>query len=630
LTGARLDAPTVDRRLDDCLSVRGGALFFEECSTDELAHRFGTPLHVVSESQLLRNVDRFRSEFGTRWPGELLLLPSLKANPSLALRHVLNRAGVGCDAFGPGELEAALRTGTDPALISLNGPMKGDALLERAVQAGAMITLDSRDELPRILAAARRLGRRATVRVRVRPDLAGFDRPSEMSPEGLSIRGAVQRYKAGIPTDDLLSLAVADLLDPALDLAGVHFHIGRQSADPAVWAGAVDALCELLARLHKLWSGWTPRQLDVGGGFPAPRDPFGRRSPLRADAAAEAPGVDRYAEAICPGLVTRLEELGIEPGRVRLELEPGRALYADAGIHLATVRNVKHQTEPEALIWVETDTSDSYLPDVNLELNRWTCLPVRAWLDPPVLRADVTGRTCALDVLVADAVLPPVEPGDVLAFLDTGAYQDATAANFNALGRPGTVLVSGDRAELIRRHETVDDVFARDLIPARLLDHQESEAGDEGWRVNGIDHASVSCADLDRSLHFYCDLLGIAVRARGEAEGAEFEVSGISEPQVRWADLVLPGGHVLELVEYVRPRGRPVHPEPNDPGATHISLRVADADAAHRRLRDAGVAVRGEPVTIDTPGAWSGARVFYSADPDGVTVEVIQPAPVSS
>jgi diaminopimelate decarboxylase len=610
--------------------VRGGTLFVEECSADELAHRFGTPLHVISEGQLLRNVERFRSEFGTGWPGELLLLPSLKANPALALRRVLNRAGVGCDVFGPGELEAVMRTGTDPALISLNGPMKGDALLERAVQAGAMITLDSRDELPRILTAARRLGRRATVRLRVRPDLAGFDQPSEMSPEGLSIRGAVQRYKAGIPTNDLFSLAVADVLDPALDLAGVHFHIGRQSADPAVWTGAVDALCELLARLRELWSGWTPRQLDVGGGFPTPRDPFGRRSPVRADAASEAPGLDRYAEAICPRLATRLEELGIEPGRVRLELEPGRALYADAGIHLATVRNIKCQVEPEKLVWVETDTSDSYLPDVNLELNRWTCLPVRARLDPPVLRADVTGRTCALDVLVADAVLPPVEPGDVLAFLDTGAYQDATASNFNALGRPGTVLVSGDRAELIRRHETVDDVFARDLIPARLLDHQESEAGEEGWRVNGIDHASVSCADLDRSLHFYCDILGLAVRARGEAEGAEFEVSGISEPQVRWADLVLPGGHVLELIEYVCPRGWPVRPEPNDPGATHISLRVADADAAHRRLCDAGVAVRGEPVTIGTPGAWSGARVFYCADPDGVTVEVIQPAPVSS
>jgi catechol 2,3-dioxygenase-like lactoylglutathione lyase family enzyme len=439
----------------------------------------------------------------------------------------------------------------------------------------------------------------------------------------------VQRYKAGIPTEDLLALPRGDVLDPALDLAGVHFHIGRHSADPTVWAGAVDALAELLARLRELWPDWAPRQLDIGGGFPTPRDPFGRRSPVRADAADEAPGLDRYAAAICARLVSRLEGLGIDPGQVRLELEPGRSLYADAGIHLATVRNVKRQTEPEPLVWVETDTSDSYLPDVNLELNRWTCLPVRTPLDPPALQADITGRTCALDVLVADAALPPVEVGDVLAFLDTGAYQDATASNFNALGRPGTVLVNGDEAELIRRHETVEDVFARDLIPPRLLD-AEPETGAQGWRVTGIDHASVTCADLDRSLGFYCELLGLELRARGEAEGAEFEASGISEPQVRWADLLLPGGQVLELIEYVRPRGRPVRPAPNDPGATHISLRVADADAAHRRLRDAGVPLRGEPITIDAAGAWRGARVFYCADPDGVTIEVIQPAAVSS
>ena len=83
---------------------------------------------------------------------------------------------------------------------------------------------------------------------------------------------------------------------------------------------------------------------------------------------------------------------------------------------------------------------------------------------------------------------------------------------------------------------------------------------------------------------------------------------------------------MLELIEYVEPRGAPSRPQPNDPGATHISLRVADADAVHSRLRDAGVAVGGGPTRIDSPGAWKGARVFYSSDPDGVTVELIQPA----
>jgi len=612
-------------RIDDALTVRERELWIEGCGVRELAERFGTPLHVVSEDQLLRNVRSFRAAFAERWPGEVLLLPSIKANPALALRRLLTLEGTGCDVFGPGELEAALRTGTNPEWISLNGPMKTAPLLERAIAAGVGITLDSKAELGRTAAAAARLGRRARIRLRVRPDLAGLDQPSEMSPERTTVRAAVQRYKAGIPTEDLLGFTADELRDPCLELTGLHLHLGRHSSDPAMWAAAVDGLADLLAELRERWDGWLPRELDLGGGFPAPRDPFGRLLPQRADAPPRSPGADAYAAAICPRLEARLEALGCRPATVRLDLEPGRALYADAGIHLATVGNIKRQREPVPLTWVETDSSDSYLPDVNLEHNRWSCLPARDPLAETGVVADITGRTCALDVIVPAARIPTVEPGEVLAFLDTGAYQDAAAANFNALPRPGTVLVRGDEAELIRRHETIEDVFARDVIPARL---RGEDVGDgAGWRATGLDHVSVTCSDLESSLAFYRDLLGLELRARGEAEGeSEFAITGIAGARVQWADLHLRHGQVVELIEYLDPPGSPVRPAPNDPGATHISLRVADADAACARLRTAGVEVRSEPTRIDSPGAWEGARAFYATDPDGVTVELIQPA----
>jgi diaminopimelate decarboxylase len=615
------------QRLDDCLSIRDGELFVEELPARELAVRFGTPLYLVSEDQLRRNARRLESAFAARWPGAFLLLPSIKANSSLALRRILTDEGTGCDVFGPGELEAALRTGTEPERISLNGPMKDEALLERAVREGVRITLDSRAELERTAAVAARLGKTARFRLRFRPDLIGFDAPSEMSPEGTSIRDAIQRYKAGIPTEDLLAIGASDIARPNLDLTGIHFHLGRHSADPSIWSAAIDALCGLLGELRERWDGWVPRELDVGGGFPAPRDPFGRLLPQRANAPEQAPPPHDYADAVCGPLIAGLEALGLEPAAIRLELEPGRALYADAGIHLATVGNVKRQSEPVPLTWVETDSSDAYLPDVNLEHNRWRCLPVANAAADPTVTADVTGRTCALDVIVPDAQLPATEPGDVLAFLDTGAYQDAGATNFNALPRPGTALITGDRAELIRRHETLDDVFGRDLIPEHLRGESDAADARVGWRATGLDHVSVTCGDLDRSLAFYCDLLGLELRGRGEADGSsEFKITGIASPKVRWADVHLPHGQVLELIEYERPRGTPSRPEPNDPGATHISLRVPDADAACERLRAADVSVRSDPVTIDSPGDWHGARAFYAADPDGVTVELIQPS----
>ena len=373
---------TSSAKLDQCLSVREGRLYVEDVAAEELAERFGTPLYVISEDQLRRNARSFRGAFESRWPGPFLLLPSIKANSALALRHILNQEGTGCDVFGPGELEAALGTGTEPDRISLNGPMKDEAVLERAIGAGAKITLDSAGELERAAAVAGRLGSQARIRFRMRPDLASIDVPTEMATDGSSVREAVQRYKAGIPTQDLLAIEAAALADPRIDASGLMLHIGRQLADPAVWTAAADAMVEMLGRLRDAWDGWIPRELDLGGGFPAPRDPFGRTLPQRQGQTGPSPRVEEYAEAIAPHLAQRLQENGLDPGAIQLEIEPGRALYADAGVHLATVGNVKSQTEPMPLCWVETDSSDAYLADVNLEHNRWTCIAAARADDP--------------------------------------------------------------------------------------------------------------------------------------------------------------------------------------------------------------------------------------------------------
>src|SRR5215469_15835115 len=119
-------------------SVRDGRLYAEELACTELAARFGTPLYVVSETRLRSNVRRLGVALAAGWPfGEARLLPSIKANPTLATRAVLTSEGAGCDTFGETEFEAALRAGVPPALISVNGASKSAALIRRAVAAGA-------------------------------------------------------------------------------------------------------------------------------------------------------------------------------------------------------------------------------------------------------------------------------------------------------------------------------------------------------------------------------------------------------------------------------------------------------------------------------------------------------------
>ena len=108
---ARLASSITVHRLDECLSVREGSLHIEGCGADELARRFGTPLYVISEDQLRRNVRRFQDAFAPRCLALFALLPSIKANSVLALRRILSDEGTGCDVFGGGELEAALQTG---------------------------------------------------------------------------------------------------------------------------------------------------------------------------------------------------------------------------------------------------------------------------------------------------------------------------------------------------------------------------------------------------------------------------------------------------------------------------------------------------------------------------------------
>ena len=457
--------------IDDCLSIRSGHLWIEACDAVDLADTFGTPIHVISEDQLRRNVRRTAAAFRAAWPeGDVLLLPSIKANYTLAIRRILTQEGTGCDTFGPGELEAALRTGVPPETISVNGSVKAPELLARAVDAGCRITLDSVREVELVRRVARAAGRRAVVRFRVRPDYDGLDTLTEFAETDIPIREAASAYKPGIPTEDLLAIGPEVLAAEELDVTGVMAHLGRHHHSVDVWRAMASSFADTIGLLSAAWNGWRPREIDVGGGFASPRDPTGRATTRGMERPADerSPTMEAYADAVATSLRAGLRRHGLSTDGIRLEAEPGRALLADTGIHLATVRNVKAQTRPIAQRWIELDTTEMFLPDGLIEHNRWTAVVAGRAGRPATQVADVVGMSCGFDVIVAGASLPEVEPGDVVAILDTGAYQDAASSNFNALPRPATILVHGDRTEVVKRAETVDDVFRRDTVPERL------------------------------------------------------------------------------------------------------------------------------------------------------------------
>ncbi|HEX5608907.1 MAG TPA: VOC family protein [Solirubrobacterales bacterium] len=139
--------------------------------------------------------------------------------------------------------------------------------------------------------------------------------------------------------------------------------------------------------------------------------------------------------------------------------------------------------------------------------------------------------------------------------------------------------------------------------------------------ILGLDHAGITCADLEASLRFYHELLGVPLRARGENE---VMAAGHAGAKYSWADLELPGGGVLELLEPFERGHEPLTPGTERPGSAHTGLAVDDIHAMLARLAEAGIEPLNPPATLQEPGAWHGCTIAYVRDPDGHAVELVQ------
>jgi len=447
------------------LSVRSGRLHVEDCDAADLAREFGTPLFVISETHLRRGLQRYQRAFEECWgEGSVRIMPSFKACPIVAVRKALTQEGAGCDCFGPGEIEGALRGGVRPRDISVNGSIKDEALIERAVDIGARIVLDSRRELDLCEQVATRLGKQAFVMFRMKPYMANVHEPSDFYPVR-EIREMTQTIKYGIPNSALLPMGRRSLELAHVLPVGVHMHMGRHSKKLSIWQAMIREYVALLARLRDAMDGWTPNEVDFGGGFAAAAD----RETRVAVTDYPTPPIEMYAKAMTSEFREAMAGHGIPTEGIQIEVEPGRGLHNEAGIHLTTVRNIKRELEHIEWAWAEVDTSEVFLSIGSLNEE-----PPFDWLvankadSEPVGRWDVVGLTCNYDCLYEQVEAPQLEAGDVLALLNTGSYIEPMAANFNALPRPGTVLVNGAEADLVKRHETVDEVFQRDEVPPRL------------------------------------------------------------------------------------------------------------------------------------------------------------------
>ena len=323
------------RRLDDSLSIRGGRLFVEERDATQLLEEFGSPLFVVSEDQLRRNVRRFQAAFAAGWPdGRVRVMPAAKANWVTAVQCVLADEGCGADVYSAGELSVALAAGFEPATISVNGVPKSEEHVRRTVEVGARLTVDSvggggrpRARAARDGPAGARGAPAATRRVRLR-------RPQRLRLRGPRADGLVALvYKGGLSTEEAIPVGRRLLAMPGVELVGLHQHHGRHHPSTRYWEEQMKSFAAEAGRVCGALGGWRPRELDIGGGFAVPRDPFNAATDYTApfqlgilfglSKLAAWLGAERRYRLLAP-LVARIE------GRPRQAPAPSIEDYAEA------------------------------------------------------------------------------------------------------------------------------------------------------------------------------------------------------------------------------------------------------------------------------------------------------------
>lgn len=398
-------------------------------SLEALAKKYGTPLYVDSARHIRGRFAMFERAFAAV---PHIVCYAVKANSSLAILKMLARRGAGFDVVSGGELERVLTVDRSAAArVVFSGIGKTAAEMDLALRAGILeFNVESEGELDLLSERAAKLRRKARIALRVNPDVFAETHPY--------ISTGMREHKFGI--DIRRARAVYRKAGKYLEPSGVSVHIGSQiqSADP--FAAAAERMVRLIAELRR--DGYAIRFMDAGGGLGIE---------YHADKAFDAEEkVRQYAAALIAAAK--------RAGGLTLLLEPGRFLVAQAG---ALVTRVLYMKKNGARNFVITDAAMNDLIRPALYQAYHEIVPV----DPPRTKrtvvADVVGPVCETgDFFARDREIAPLQPGDLVAVLDAGAYGMSLASNYNSRPRAAEVLVEGSRARLVRRRETTRQMLA--------------------------------------------------------------------------------------------------------------------------------------------------------------------------
>ncbi len=401
--------------------------------------RFGSPLYVVSEATLRRNVRAFTAAFRARYP-DTVVAYSYKTNYVSGILRVLHQEGAHAEVVSGFELELARSLGVPGRHIVYNGPHKRLDDLRRAIALGARINVDSLEELSDLQELAR--GAARPVKIGLRVNMRLNDPPWD-------------RFGFNLESGQALDACRRVHAAPGLALGGFQIHAGTYITDLDIYERAAAGLVTLAKTVAaRRWGAI--EYLDLGGGYASRNTPLSQLLP----GDLTTPGIEQYAEAICRPLKAALRGLGHRP---TLILEPGRALVDDAVTLLVSVVSVK--TMLGGRKGVVVDGGVNLLPTAYYF--RHAVTPATD-VGGAAETADLLGPLCMqIDVLRRDVPLPAVERGAILLVRHAGAYTISNSMQF-IYPRPPVVMVSNGRLHVLRRGERGEDLVRLDEIPPHL------------------------------------------------------------------------------------------------------------------------------------------------------------------
>lgn len=427
----------------DCLKIKGGNLYIDDCDTVKLAKKYGTPLYVFSETSIRNAIKLYKHSIDKYYNGFGNVLYASKAFSCKEMYRIANQEGIMVDCVSMGEIYTALSADFPAEKIFFHGNNKTEEEITFALKKGvSRIVIDNFDEINVVNDIAKQLGVKAKALVRITP---GIDAHTH---DYIKTGRVDSKFGFAITTGDAIK-SIKKVLDKEnIELCGLHCHIGSQIFETEPFVDAAVIMLKFIAEIKNKYN-FNIKELNLGGGFGIQY--IEEDDPLV---------YSEFMKKVSVAVKETASYLNLEIPKIYIE--PGRSIVAPAGLTLYTVGNVKQIENVRNYVSVDGGMSDN--PRYALYDADYSMIIANKADKKADYLATVAGKCCESgDLLAEDIYIQKPKRGDTLAVLATGAYNYSMASNYNRIPRPAAVMVKGKEDRIVIKRETLEDLILNDL-----------------------------------------------------------------------------------------------------------------------------------------------------------------------